>query len=626
MDQQEKKKLAEILEGRIDSGEAPDKLKNIMKEKGWSDDEVAEVFSVIQLNQDKQEAVAESDAISGGSEFSSDSTESTANQSGQGSGGSEDVNMTIPPHPSYAHDQNETQQANQDDQQQSQGTKDQVMQGGHENGAQLQGAESLKQDDSSLSSLVVGVVVTLLLLAVAGGAVAYVQLSGGSTAERPNLASIYKAHQSVDSVRYDVSSDFNFDLNTSELKTRDDFDRLKKILPYVPNTGDIGEVPGQLQLAFSVGGAVNFAETNSDGKTDITLAVGSSETEDIVDIDVRYTDKVGYVKAKSLPSVPMMPVESFQGQWFSFSPTSTPGQVNSAQSVFRDADISTDTVIQIAKAAQSTGLISLEGITADGLDDGPDTFKYSLNMHPRNLPQFKSEFQTIIEENNPKLADEEQFKTYLDEPLFEESDRELPKKIGPINVWVARNSNRLRKVAFNNTYTREDIKRKSSSNGERDLTGLKAITVSLGLDLSDYNQSISVVKPKSSTPIKEAMQSLPFFGGMSSARKSSRDARRQTDLQQIKTALALYYNESGTYPPSLYSGSESLADSGNMTQVPTDPDDDSQYYYTKQTSAGEFCLGASMEDAEVPDNNSQECIADLIESGAPDDINYAISG
>lgn len=113
------------------------------------------------------------------------------------------------------------------------------------------------------------------------------------------------------------------------------------------------------------------------------------------------------------------------------------------------------------------------------------------------------------------------------------------------------------------------------------------------------------------------------LASLNGARESSRDARRQTDLSQIRTGLALYNDQNGQYPSSLYGSGNSLASSSAMTQVPTDPGDSSQYGYTTSTSEGDFCLGANLESTStLPDDHNSGCLGSF--SGGS--FNYAVSG
>ncbi len=79
--------------------------------------------------------------------------------------------------------------------------------------------------------------------------------------------------------------------------------------------------------------------------------------------------------------------------------------------------------------------------------------------------------------------------------------------------------------------------------------------------------------------------SAVVFASLSTARMKSRDARRISDLDQIKTALELYYDDHGYYPPSAcgwncngysYSynstwGALATQTAAYIPQLPTDP-------------------------------------------------------
>ncbi|MBC7836828.1 prepilin-type N-terminal cleavage/methylation domain-containing protein [Acetobacteraceae bacterium] len=78
---------------------------------------------------------------------------------------------------------------------------------------------------------------------------------------------------------------------------------------------------------------------------------------------------------------------------------------------------------------------------------------------------------------------------------------------------------------------------------------------------------------------------------LNGAKQSGRDAKRVSDIKNIQLALALYYNDNGFYPQSIYSafdptsGSPAVSPSDGlqgayMSTVPKDPKDNtSQYTY-----------------------------------------------
>ncbi len=81
---------------------------------------------------------------------------------------------------------------------------------------------------------------------------------------------------------------------------------------------------------------------------------------------------------------------------------------------------------------------------------------------------------------------------------------------------------------------------------------------------------------------------------LNSARKKGRDARRVEDINQIKTALELYYDSNGSYP-STASGTAALVSSKFMSTVPTDPQG-TAYGYTADAAGTDYVLSTTLEE------------------------------
>ncbi|PIS17840.1 hypothetical protein COT54_02510 [Candidatus Collierbacteria bacterium CG09_land_8_20_14_0_10_46_12] len=84
----------------------------------------------------------------------------------------------------------------------------------------------------------------------------------------------------------------------------------------------------------------------------------------------------------------------------------------------------------------------------------------------------------------------------------------------------------------------------------------------------------------------------------SRATKSARDARRKTDLEQIRQALESYRSQSatGVYPPS--ATWKTALQNGYITTVPTDPKENGStftYTYTPGSPATTYGLCANLE-------------------------------
>jgi prepilin-type N-terminal cleavage/methylation domain-containing protein len=69
---------------------------------------------------------------------------------------------------------------------------------------------------------------------------------------------------------------------------------------------------------------------------------------------------------------------------------------------------------------------------------------------------------------------------------------------------------------------------------------------------------------------------------LSSAQAKGRDAKRVADIRTIQLALEEYYNDNGNYPPAIYSGN--YISPTYIAAVPTDPKDNSQYFYSAYNS------------------------------------------
>lgn len=86
------------------------------------------------------------------------------------------------------------------------------------------------------------------------------------------------------------------------------------------------------------------------------------------------------------------------------------------------------------------------------------------------------------------------------------------------------------------------------------------------------------------------------LASLNGARTKARNARRIADLQQMQTAMELYYNDNNGYPV----GTSSLAPT-YIASVPTDPGSGSAAYtYVRSSNGNYYCLGAAIEGTVLP--------------------------
>lgn len=113
-----------------------------------------------------------------------------------------------------------------------------------------------------------------------------------------------------------------------------------------------------------------------------------------------------------------------------------------------------------------------------------------------------------------------------------------------------------------------------------------------------------------------AILSTLVMANINSARSRGRDAKRKADLNQVKTALRLYYNDNQSYPADDDAGGINGAGwgsqwtvSGNiyMNKLPQDPlydaDDSPEWsYYYGQSNDDKYILKACLENTNDPDS------------------------
>jgi type II secretion system protein G len=135
---------------------------------------------------------------------------------------------------------------------------------------------------------------------------------------------------------------------------------------------------------------------------------------------------------------------------------------------------------------------------------------------------------------------------------------------------------------------------------------------------------------------------------LNSARQKSRDAKRIGDLRQIQTALELYYNDNGGYPPgicdSVYTISQPTAYlcwqtflSGYIPTIPVDPLNSaaSGYYYSygggvkpngcsvpiHPATTSNYILTARLENYTASPNGCATTFTNWIDNGT---VNYVV--
>ena len=92
--------------------------------------------------------------------------------------------------------------------------------------------------------------------------------------------------------------------------------------------------------------------------------------------------------------------------------------------------------------------------------------------------------------------------------------------------------------------------------------------------------------------------------GLGPVQKQGRDARRISDLRQVQNGLELYYSKNGSYPQNISDWPglvTALTGAGiGISNVPSDPTNNSTYYYRYGSDGTSYVLGAQLEDPNNP--------------------------
>jgi prepilin-type N-terminal cleavage/methylation domain-containing protein len=77
------------------------------------------------------------------------------------------------------------------------------------------------------------------------------------------------------------------------------------------------------------------------------------------------------------------------------------------------------------------------------------------------------------------------------------------------------------------------------------------------------------------------------LASLNTARQKGRDARRLSDVKQIRTAMDLYYDTGQSYPLSIGNASSSvLITGGYISTIPVDPSTGASYSYAPLATSG----------------------------------------
>jgi hypothetical protein len=347
-------------------------------------------------------------------------------------------------------------------------------------------------------------------------------------------------------------------------------------------------------------------------------AKSTSSLQDVLAIESRTMDGVYYVNIREFPNIPLISsfTQPFLRRWVKIDPdelengTATPSFLNNLEltsntSKLQEAFI--DNQEAIVKRAKQANIFTLRN-TATKQVDGTAVTEYIFDIEKSALSQFFVDIIEIVEKDLPNTArrevpDKEAVREDLSGVAFSSV------RVGVLDEKKYLQSLTVDMTVDTTSSSATTDSQTGSSDSATNVVVSGPIDVTVSMTLSDHNEPIDVTAPKDSESIQDIIQELQDGGSgmiqqsMSEARSSAKDARRQTDLSQIKTANALYKNDNGAYATNLDKLTPDY-----IRSVPEDPNDSGQYYYNASGDGTGYCIVACMKN-EVPSRSKDACIA-----------------
>ncbi len=299
----------------------------------------------------------------------------------------------------------------------------------------------------------------------------------------------------------------------------------------------------------------------------------SGGTSYAADIEARMIDQKVYVLANTLPSFPMFDTSSITKKWFvieqdvtqPYFDTATKG--GSAQHNFQIARTEIAKLLQLGMQSHA---IILGKVTRENLD-GTTAQKVPITFDLATFSDLAKTYKADAEKRNVKSDVVDAIVDMLSvDPTIQEATPALT-----VTIWSNPANHMFRKAEFD-VVAAEDATNPASAQ----------VHVTMGMTLAHVNEQPVVVAPTDATPFVDAVSQL--LGG---PRAAARNAQRMSDVSQLRTGLALYFDNENVYPESL----QAIVDAKHISSLPTPPNPDEQYTYSPSENKKTFQLCATLE-------------------------------
>ncbi len=289
---------------------------------------------------------------------------------------------------------------------------------------------------------------------------------------------------------------------------------------------------------------------------DLNLAIeGMSFT---ANFDITVVDKIAYFRLNKAPLLPFMDMGKFKGKWIKADPKEIEKLNPSAGQSLKTLGSTEEMSVKIKALMEKYqgNLIKVQKELPDETVDGVKSYSYSIALEKTTLQQLFAELKTISEDAIKAQTDDTN--KPLQDKLLDAQYKILNEVIGmvsdkaDIKIAIGKKDKLMQDISFKISLTGKDLNDIAAKiSGSTGFSASSGETEGLALDLnfdikySDYNKPVDIKAPENA---EDFMKALGIEESLNTAKSKAHDAKRQSDLQQLRTALIFYYDDNNSYP------------------------------------------------------------------------------
>jgi hypothetical protein len=356
------------------------------------------------------------------------------------------------------------------------------------------------------------ITVIVLLLVLGGGAYAYTLIT-------PSPEKV--SQKMLEGLAQVKSLDFDTSIK-GEVKT------------YQAGVGDAERVERTYSGEISISGTSDMADPN-DPRASFVFKLDAEGFN--VEVEARTVDKSSYFKVAKFPALGFFDLNGIKDQWIRIDYEYLKEQYGLEDGQFElpawEDSINPQQIQKIRDVYAKYPMIVLGEKLASEKIDGTNTHHYKFSINEPNVRNFIKEVMSILDETFTQDAKDQDARVVL-EKYVDEMFKAFHFTEG--EVWVGKSDFLPRRVIMPFELKNPD---------EPEMGSAK---FTLTANLKNFNRATKVEAPYPFKDIQDVFKDM-FGTSLEDAGLQSQDATRISHVRQLMTAMELYFNDNGQYPP-----------------------------------------------------------------------------